>query len=85
MISRTVRLRIFVDAALRMVLIALAVLPCLPMTLPRSSLATLSSMTEVCSPTISETVDHIGVIHQSLSHVLDQLFHRHNLHEFQKS
>src|SRR4030042_3457815 len=55
MISRTDLLLIFVEAALRIVLMARAVLPCLPITFPRSSLATFSSITEVCSPSISVT------------------------------
>jgi hypothetical protein len=54
-ISRTERFLILVEAALKIVLIALAVRPCLPMTFPRSSLATFNSMTEVCSPSISLT------------------------------
>jgi hypothetical protein len=55
MISSTARLRSFAEAALKMLLIACAFLPCLPITLPRSSFATLNSKTEVCSPIVSVT------------------------------
>ena len=60
-ISRTDLFFILVEAAPRIVLIALAVLPCLPIILPKSSLATLSSITEVCSPSISVTLTSSGL------------------------
>src|SRR5512136_851463 len=67
MISRTDLLLIFVEAALRIVLMARAVLPCLPITFPRSSLATFSSMTEVCSPSISVTTTSSGLSTNALA------------------
>src|SRR6185295_12170645 len=54
-ISSVNRFFSFIPAALRMVRIDLAVLPCFPMTLPRSLWATLNSRTVVCSPSIGRT------------------------------
>src|SRR5436309_1453389 len=53
--GRTARFFILVAFALRMVLSARAVRPCLPMTLPRSVWATRSSITVTRSPSTSVT------------------------------
>src|SRR4029453_11799532 len=55
MISRTARFFSLVALALRIVGMARAVRPCLPMTLPMSAWATRSSSTVTCSPSISVT------------------------------
>src|SRR5262249_20489597 len=60
-ISSTNRFFTFIPAALKIVLIALAVRPCLPMTLPRSCCATLSSKTVVASPSTSLTTTASGL------------------------
>ena len=52
-ISKTARFFSFADTALKIVRMACAVLPCFPITFPKSSLATLSSNTDVLSPFIS--------------------------------
>jgi len=56
MISKTERFPKFAETAPKMTRMELAVLPCFPITFPKSSLATESSMTEVFSPSISETL-----------------------------
>src|SRR3989338_11634721 len=60
MISSTALFLIFFDAAVRIVLSALAVLPCFPITFPRSSLATVSSITDDFSPSTSFTLTCSG-------------------------
>jgi len=60
-ISRTVRFFTLADAALNMVRIAAAVLPCFPITFPKSSLATFHSITEVWLPSTSETETSSGL------------------------
>ncbi len=59
-ISKTDLFFIFVEAALSIVLMARAVRPCLPIIFPISSLATASSITEVCAPSISLTLTASG-------------------------
>src|SRR5262249_25563786 len=54
-ISRVYRFRNFIPAAPRMVRIDLAVRPCRPMTLPRSSGWTRNSKTVTCSPSTART------------------------------
>src|SRR5208337_2142397 len=54
-ISKTDRLCALAEAALKIIRMALAVLPCFPITLPKSSFATRNSITDVCSPMISVT------------------------------
>lgn len=61
MISKTERFLSLVDAAFRIVLSDLAVRPCFPMIFPKSVLSTLSSITVVCSPTISLTETASGM------------------------
>src|SRR5205807_4821957 len=60
-ISRTTLRLVREATALRMVRIDLAVRPCLPMTRPRSSLATRSSSTEAVSPCVSFTSTASGL------------------------
>lgn len=60
-ISRTQRLPSFVPAALRTVLIALAVFPCFPIIFPISDLATRNSNTIVLSPATSATDTSSGM------------------------
>src|SRR5512135_739614 len=66
-ISSTHRFPIFVPAALSIVRMARAVLPSLPMTLPRSVCATLSSITVVFSPSTSVTLTWSGLSTSALA------------------
>ncbi len=60
-ISRKQRFPILVPAACRMVCMAMAVLPCFPITLPISSCATRSSTMVVFSPSVSSTETSPGL------------------------
>ena len=52
-----------VEAAFKIVLKALAVRPCFPITLPRSVSSTISSITTVCSPSISLTSHFVLILY----------------------
>lgn len=65
-ISSTERFFNLVEAAFKIVLRDLAVRPCLPIIFPKSVLSTLSSITVVCSPTISFTVTASGISTRAL-------------------
>src|SRR5262249_55167107 len=67
--SRCERRPSLVEAAVRMVRIDCAVRPSRPMTLPTSSLATRSSMSRLCSPSISVTSTESGSSTRALAMV----------------
>src|SRR5678815_616467 len=66
-ISNVNRFLSFMPAAPRIVRIDRAVLPCFPITLPRSLGATLSSSTVVCSPSIAVTETSSGLSTRALA------------------
>src|ERR1043166_1921517 len=66
-ISRTTLRFVLEAAALRIVRIDLAVLPCLPMIRPKSSFATLNSTTEAASPSVSLTSTASGLFTKDLA------------------
>ncbi len=64
----------FMPAAPRMVRMERAVLPCLPITLPKSLGATLNSRTVTCSPSTTDG-NFFRDVHQSFRDIFNQLFH----------
>ena len=74
-ISKTTRFFVLAAAAFSIVRIEWAVLPCFPMTLPISTLATLSSNTQVLSPSIDLTETCSGVVYQRLGDTEYQILH----------
>jgi len=59
-ISRVVLLLAFAETAVNMVLMATAVLPCLPMTFPMSDWTTFSASMDICFPSNSLTETKSG-------------------------